>query len=129
MKVRVIKLKDGERINLQNNSWSCHLLNKNIVGSKKAMLGVSTFTPGTDTPQKVHEEEEFCFVIKGKGSITVGEEEVPFSTSSAVYIPPGVPHGVRNTGDEDVVMVYVFSYPEYPPTHDVGEAEGSKNVQ
>lgn len=129
MKVKVIKLKEGERINLQNNSWSCHLLNKNIVGSKKVMLGVSTFTPGTDTQQKVHEEEELCFIIKGKGSITVGEEEFPYSSSSAVYIPPGVPHGVRNTGDEDVVMVYVFSYPEYPPTHDAGEAEGSKNVQ
>ncbi|MBA7701896.1 hypothetical protein ES703_110643 [subsurface metagenome] len=128
MRVKVISLKEGERINLENKSWSCHLLNKNIVGSKKVMLGVSTFTPGTDTPQKVHEEEELCFVIKGKGSITVGEKEIPYSSSSAIYIPPGVPHGVRNTGDEDVVMVYVFSYPEYPPTHDAKDPEGGESV-
>ncbi len=128
MQVKVISLKEGEKINLQNNSWSCHLLNKNTVGSKKIMLGVSTFTPGTDTPQKVHEEEELCFVIKGKVSITVNENEVPCSSSSAIYIPPGVPHGVRNTGDEDVVMVYVFSYPEYPPTHDAEDPEGRESV-
>ena len=95
MQVKVISLKEGEKIDLGNNSWSCHLLNKNTVGSKKVMLGISTFTPGTDIPQKVHEEEELCFVIKGKGTITVSEEEVPYSSSSAIYIPPGVPHGGR----------------------------------
>jgi len=128
MQVKVVSLKEGEKINLGNNSWSCHLLTKNTVGLKKVMLGVSTFTPGTDTPQKVHEEEELCFVIKGRGSITVEKEEVPYRAPSAIYIPPGVPHGVKNTGDEDIVMVYVFSYPEYPPTHNSKDLQRKKNV-
>jgi oxalate decarboxylase/phosphoglucose isomerase-like protein (cupin superfamily) len=34
----------------------------------------------------------------------------------AVYIPPGVKHGTLNRGEEDLTMVYVFSYPKYPPT-------------
>jgi quercetin dioxygenase-like cupin family protein len=123
MKVKVVTLPEGEKIDLGNNSWSCHLLTGKSVASKKIMLGVSTFAPGTDTPQKIHEEEELCYVIKGKGSITVNGEEVSYSAPSAIYIPPGVPHGVRNSGDEDVVMVYVFSYPGYPPTRD---AESSK---
>lgn len=128
MQVKVVSLKEGEKINLENNSWSCHLLTKNTVGSKKVMLGVSTFTPGTDTPQKVHEEEELCFVTKGKGSITVEGKEFPYTSPSAIYIPAGVPHGVRNTGDEDVVMIYVFSYPEYPPTNDAKALQGRENV-
>ncbi len=121
MDVKVIPLEKGEKIELGGNSWSCHLLNKNLVNSKKVMLGLSTFTPGTDTPQRVHEEEELCFVISGSGSITVKDEEIPYSASTAIYIPPGVPHGVRNFGTEDVVMVYVFSYPEYPPTTDTSK--------
>jgi len=34
----------------------------------------------------------------------------------ALYIPPGVKHGTLNNGHEDLTMVYVFSYPKYPPT-------------
>jgi len=118
MQVKVIQLKEGEKVNIGNNSWSCHLLTASSVGTSKVMLGVSTFTPGTDTPQKIHTEEELCFVLKGYGSITVGEEEIHYGPQSAIYIPPGVPHGVKNTGKEDVVMVYVFSDSQYPPTKD-----------
>jgi quercetin dioxygenase-like cupin family protein len=120
MDVKVVTLDDGERIDLGGGSWSHHLLNTRTVSSEKAMLGISTFTPGTDTPQKVHEEEELCYVIRGKGEITVGERTVPFHAPAAIYIPPGVAHGVRNNGDQDVLMVYVFSYPEYPPTREPG---------
>jgi mannose-6-phosphate isomerase-like protein (cupin superfamily) len=116
MDVKVVKLADGEKVDLANNSWSCPLITGESVGVKKAMLGLSTFTPGTDLPQMIHEEEELCYVLKGSGSITVNDEEVPFDAPCALFIPPGVPHGVRNNGSEDVVMVYVFSYPSYPPT-------------
>jgi len=118
MQVKVIQFKEGEKINIGNDSWSCHLLTASSVGTSKVMLGVSTFSPGTDTLQKIHTEEELCFVLKGCGSITVGEEEIHYGPQSAIYIPPGVPHGVKNTGKEDVVMVYVFSSPQYPPTKD-----------
>ncbi|MBE0478166.1 cupin domain-containing protein [Candidatus Aerophobetes bacterium] len=125
MQIKVVSVGEGERIDLGRGSWSSHLLNKNTVHSKKVMLGLSTFTPGSDTPQKIHTEEELCFVIKGKGSITVEGKEISYEAPSAIYIPPGAPHGVKNTGDVDVVMVYVFSHPEYPPTKDW---KGKKNA-
>ncbi len=31
-------------------------------------------------------------------------------------MPAGVWHAVANTGDEDVVMVFGFPHPDYPPT-------------
>ena len=34
----------------------------------------------------------------------------------ALHIPPGLWHAVANTGDEDVMMVFGFPYPDYPPT-------------
>ena len=34
----------------------------------------------------------------------------------ALHIPGGVWHAVANTGDEDVVMVFGFPHPDYPPT-------------
>ena len=86
--------------------------------AEKAMLGISTFTPGTDTPQKVHTEEEFAYVLSGHGRITVGDEYVEYGPGSFIHIPAGVPHGVANPGTEDMIMIFGFSWPTYPPTSD-----------
>jgi len=114
--VKVVRSEEGVRAALPGGSWLVELLSKNTVGTRKMMLGFSTFKPGTDTEKKIHSEEECVFVISGKGKITLHDGDVEFGPNSAIYIPPGVAHGVRNDGHEDVVMVYTFSHPEYPRT-------------
>jgi quercetin dioxygenase-like cupin family protein len=114
--VKVIRSEQGKRTTLPDGSWLIELLSGNITGTKKIMLGFSTFKPGADTEKKIHTEEECAFIISGRGKITLRGSEVEFGPKSAIYIPPGVSHGVKNDGPEDVVMVYTFSYPEYPPT-------------
>jgi quercetin dioxygenase-like cupin family protein len=117
-RVRVLSQSDVDPIEIGNASWSRLVITDESVGASRAMLGISTFTPGTDTPQKVHEEEEFCYVISGRGRITVDDDFVEYGPGSFIYIPSGVPHGVSNPGEEDVVMVFGFSWPSYPPTRD-----------
>ncbi|MEE9616698.1 MAG: cupin domain-containing protein [Anaerolineae bacterium] len=118
-RVRVLALEQVEPIMIgETGSWSRLLLTGKTVGASKVMLGYSIFKPGTDTPQKIHEEEELAYVLSGRGQITVGDEAVDYGAGQALYIPAGVPHGVRVLGDEDVAMVFVFSYPDYPPTTD-----------
>jgi len=114
--VKVIRSEQGKRTTLADGSWLIELLTGNIAGTKRMMLGFSTFKPGSDTEKKIHTEEECAFIISGKGKITLKDSEVEFGPKSAIYIPPGVSHGVKNDGPEDVVMVYTFSHPEYPPT-------------
>ena len=53
--------------------------------------------------------------IKRKG-VALDEGAVAFAAGEAVHIPAGVWHAVANTGDEDVVMVFGFPHPDYPPT-------------
>jgi quercetin dioxygenase-like cupin family protein len=80
-------------------------------------MGVSCFKPGLKTDLMVHEEEELAYVVQGKGKIALKDGgEVRYQAGDGIYIPAGVAHGVVNDGDEDVVMVAGFSWPEYPPT-------------
>jgi mannose-6-phosphate isomerase-like protein (cupin superfamily) len=116
MQVKVVRSEQGIRTTLPGGSWLIELLSNKTIGTKKMMLGFSTFKPGANTEKKIHTEEECAFIVSGKGRITLNDGDVDFSANSAVYIPAGVPHGVRNDGPADVVMVYTFSYPEYPPT-------------
>ena len=117
-KVKVLSWSEVPPIDVGNGSWSRLVITDESVGAHKAMLGISTFTPGTDTPQKVHTEEEFCYILSGRGRITIGDEYVEYGPGSFLFIPAGVPHGVANPGPEDVVMVFGFSWPTYPPTTD-----------
>jgi quercetin dioxygenase-like cupin family protein len=79
-------------------------------------LGYSVFTPGTATGMVSHEVEEVAFVLAGHGEIRTDAGLEPFRAGQALHIPPGLWHAVANTGDEDVVMVFGFPYPDYPPT-------------
>ena len=114
--IKVVKLGEGKRIDLPGGSWVQELITASTVGSKKSMLGVSRFKPRTRTKLLKHTEEEMCYVISGKGRLGLEEGEVIFEAGEALYIPPGVAHAVINDGEDDVVMVYVFSSPEYPST-------------
>jgi quercetin dioxygenase-like cupin family protein len=63
-----------------------------------------------------HETEEVAYVVSGSGELRLDEEAIPFAEGDAVHIPAGLWHAVANTGDTDVVMVFGFPHPDYPPT-------------
>ncbi len=101
---------------LQGGSWSKLVISGATVTGNQACLGYSHFPPGAVTQLIVHEAEEFVFVVKGRGELRLDDGAVPFEQHDALYVPPGVWHAVANTGDEEVVMVFGFPQPDYPPT-------------
>ncbi len=105
-------------VNLGNGSFSKLILTKNTLkSSNKSMLGYSIFKPGIDTPQKIHSgAEELAYVVSGSGKLTVKNDLIEFKSGDSIFIPPGVPHGIRNDGSEDVAMVFFFSSSYYPKT-------------
>lgn len=115
-RVKVVGLGDGKRTDLPDGSWVCELVSGPMNGAAATMLGFSTWQPGADTKQLVHEVDELCYIVSGAGKLSIGEERVSYAAGQAVLIPAGVPHGVVNDSGEPMSMVYVFSHPEYPPT-------------
>jgi quercetin dioxygenase-like cupin family protein len=92
------------------------LVSDERVDGNRASLGYSVFTPGTELAPVRHETEEVAYVVAGSGELRLDEGAVPFRTGDALHIPAGVWHAVVNTGGEDVVMVFGFPHPAYPPT-------------
>ena len=114
--VAVRSLAEADPIELPNGSWSRMLVTEGAVGGNRSSLGYSVFTPGTELAPVRHETEEVAYVVAGSGELRLDGEVVPFSPGDALHIPSGVWHAVANTGDEDVVMVFGFPHPVYPPT-------------
>lgn len=114
--MRTVKLEDVEAIELPQGSWSRMVLTDKTLSGNRASLGYSVFTPGTVTALVAHETEEVAYVLSGSGELRLEGENVQFSAGEGLHVPAGVWHAVANTGDEDVVMVFGFPYPNYPPT-------------
>ena len=114
--VTVVQLDAVEPIELPQGSWSRMLVTTGQVDGNAASLGYSVFTPGTVLPPVRHEAEEVAYVVSGSGELRLDDGAVSFRTGDALHIPAGVWHAVANTGGDDVVMVFGFPHPEYPPT-------------
>lgn len=114
--VTVTSLDDVEAIPLPGGSWSKMVLTSATVPGIVSSLGYSVFKPGSVTAMVAHEVEEVAFVVAGHGELRLDGSVVPFGPGQALHIPPRLWHAVANTGDADVVMVFGFPYPGYPPT-------------
>jgi quercetin dioxygenase-like cupin family protein len=114
--VTVVTRDEVAPIPLPNGSWSRMLLTRETAPGIASSLGYSVFTPGTTTGMVSHDVEEVAYVLAGQGEIRTDTGPAPFRAGQALHIPPGLWHAVANTGDEDVVMVFGFPHPGYPPT-------------
>ena len=118
--VTVVARDSVDPIELPQGSWSRMLVTTGRVDGNAASLGYSVFTPGTVLAPVRHETEEVAYVVQGSGELRLDDGVVPFREGDAIHIPAGVWHAVANTGEGDVVMVFGFPYPEYPPTERQG---------
>jgi quercetin dioxygenase-like cupin family protein len=114
--VTTVALSDVDPIELPQGSWSRMLVTSSTARGTASSLGYSVFTPGTELTPVKHDTEEVAYVVSGSGELRLDEGAVPFAEGDALHIPAGVWHAVANTGDEDVVMVFGFPYPDYPAT-------------
>jgi L-fuculose-phosphate aldolase len=86
------------------------------VGGNVSALGYSVFKPGTSTADLSHAVEELAYIVSGRGVIRLETGDVPVAAGQALYVPAKVWHTVMNPGAEDLVMVFSFPSPDYPPT-------------
>lgn len=114
--IAVITLADVPPVELAGGSWSRVLVAEQTVGGNASALGYSVFKPGTSTPDLSHTVEELAYIISGSGTIRLEDRDVPVSAGQALYVPARLWHTVLNPGGEDLVMVFSFPSPGYPPT-------------
>ncbi len=77
--------------------------------TRNFVMGQSQIYPGGGIPRHAHENEEVYLILKGRAHMTVGDETFEVSEGTAVYLPPNVPHGLTNAGEEDVLLLFVYS--------------------
>lgn len=98
--------------NLANVEWQgrfAHqkaiLFNEENLDAKGSKLQVIKIQPDGIIEPHFHKiRTEVFYVLKGKGIITLGEEELESKEDDFVLCQPNTVHGFKNTGTEDFIV-------------------------
>ena len=85
--------------------------------------GYVVIYPGGSVPTHEHVTVETYTVLQGVGEMRIGDETQPMKPGDMVYIESGKPHSLRNTGDSDLHMMFVYA-PKMVVDHWAQEATG-----
>lgn len=85
-------------------------------GNRKQSLAEAVIGVGQTTRLHYHEKsEELYHITRGKGRMTLGEEQFDVQAGDTICIPPGTTHCIENSGDADLHLLCMCS-PAY--SHD-----------
>ena len=80
--------------------------------SASLMLGLNALEPGQAHAPHAHEGSDKAYlVIEGSGRFQLGEEEHELTAGQLLVAPSGVRHGVRNDGDERLLVFVAMAPP------------------
>ncbi len=78
------------------------------VGMKNIGVHLVRVEPGKETTafHFHHAEEEFIYILEGKGLLELGDEEIEVGPGSFIgFTAPSLPHAMRNVGERDLVYL------------------------
>lgn len=81
-----------------------------IFESPRILVGLNAFEPGQEHKLHAHEGMDKVYhVLTGTGVFLLENEEIAMEPGVMLVAPEGVPHGVRNTGGERLVLVAILA--------------------
>ncbi len=76
-------------------------------GWRDYTLRVFRLGPGGHTPHHRHDWEHVNYVIKGSGTLTLGNETLRIREGDFAFVPPNTGHQFKNPSDEDFEFICI----------------------
>lgn len=81
-----------------------------LFSSERIMVGLNAFEPGQEHKLHAHEGMDKVYqVVEGEGVFVLEDRELPMSAGVMLVAPDGVPHGIRNTGSERLLVLAILA--------------------
>ena len=78
--------------------------------SDRLLVGLNAFEPGQEHRLHAHQGMDKVYhVLQGSGVFLLSEREERMEAGTMLIAPEGVPHGIRNDGDERLVVLAVLA--------------------
>lgn len=78
--------------------------------SPRLLVGLNAFEPGQEHRLHAHTGMDKVYhVVAGRGRFLLEDRELPMRTGDMLIAPEGVPHGIRNDGEERLLVVAILA--------------------
>ncbi|MEZ5657343.1 MAG: cupin domain-containing protein [Burkholderiaceae bacterium] len=84
------------------------LVAPDTVGSRQIDYRISTYRPMAYVKRHAHKTQEQVYhVLDGEGLMEIGEQRRVVRKHDVIFLPPGVPHAIQNSGLGDLTFIVV----------------------
>ena len=81
-----------------------------VFESPRLLVGLNAFEPGQTHALHAHGGMDKVYaVVEGQGTFLLEGRELPASAGDWLVVPEGVPHGVKNTGTDRLLIVALLA--------------------
>lgn len=81
-----------------------------LFDSPRLLVGLNCFRPGQQHALHAHEGMDKVYqVLQGSGLFLLEGREEPLEAGQLLVAPAGVPHGIRNTGEEPLTVLAILA--------------------
>lgn len=82
------------------------LVRPESVGSRQIDYRISTYQPMAYVERHAHKvQEQVYHVLEGEGLMEIGDEKMVVRKNDVIFLPPGVPHSIQNSGLGDLTFI------------------------
>jgi quercetin dioxygenase-like cupin family protein len=90
------------------------LLSGERTPTRSISMGTLELPSGSSLDAHHHAPREVYFVTDGSGTLLIGDEQRAVRAGDVVYIPGDCVHGIKNTGEALLKLVWVFPTDTWP---------------
>ena len=85
-----------------------YMVDSTQMNSHGLSCGILFLPPGEELPLHYHSPQEIYIIRRGEGLLLSSSNTKKVHKDSFVYIPKNFEHGLKNTGEDDLELLWVF---------------------
>ena len=85
-----------------------YMVDSTLMKSHGLSCGVLVLPPGEELPLHFHSPQEIYIIRQGEGLLLSSLNTKKVCKDSFVYIPKNFEHGLKNTGKQDLELLWIF---------------------
>ena len=95
----------------EHAEWRADKMGKaTLFQSTRLLVGINAFEPGQEHALHAHAGMDKVYqVLEGSGVFLLRDRELPMRAGEMLVAPDGVPHGVRNTGQDRLLVLAILA--------------------
>lgn len=99
--------------NIEDATIHNDMFRKVLFTAEHSQLVLMSLKPGEDIGTETHQLDQFIRVETGRGTAYLNGAEYPLEDGTAIVIPAGIKHNIRNSGQDALKLYTIYSPPEH----------------